>query len=376
MKITDIKTYAAKEWRTFLFVVIETDEGHYGLGESGITGREQAVAGLIQHLKPLLIGQDPFRTEHIWQMLWRGGFFPAGQLLTSAIAAIDIALWDIKGKALGVPVYQLLGGRVRDRVLCYTHLHGAGTDQLFIAAEQAITAGWKCLRWEFAEQGDVFEPRPQIEQAVEEWAALRERFGNTIELAFDGHARLNVPDAIRYCRAVEQYRPFFIEDPIRSENSMAYQRLRTQTSVPLAAGEHFGTKWDFKILVENELIDYGRIDMCIAGGFTEAQKIMSLCELHSIDIAVHNPIGPVSTAACLHLNLACPNFAVQELPKRPGESLSDLVQHQPQWQDGYLLAPQRPGLGVTFNPDALDKYPFAITELPHRQRADGSFTNW
>lgn len=376
MKIQDIKTYFAKEWRTFLFVVVETDEGIYGLGESGITGREKAVAGAIEHFKPLLIGEDPFRTEHIWQRLWRGGFYPAGQILSAAIAAIDIALWDIKGKALKVPVYELLGGRSREKVMTYTHIHGNGTEEVIEKCQNAVEDGWKCLRWEFFSQGALFDPRLAIANALEQWEAIRKVLGDSVELCFDAHTKLGVPDAVRFCREVEPFRPFFIEDPLRSENPLSYQRLRSQTGVPIAAGEQFGSKWDFRQLIEEEWIDYARLDLCIAGGLTEGKKIAAMSETHHIDLAVHNPIGPVSSAACLHLNLACPNVAVQELPRRPRETMGDVILDQNFWKEGYLHASNQPGLGIEFNPDALEKYPFEMTELPHLHRADGSFTNW
>ncbi len=377
MKITDITVYPAKEWRTFLFVVIDTDEGIYGVGEGGITGRELAMAGAIEHLKPLLIGLDPFRTEHIWQLLWRGGFHPAGQILTSAIAAIDIALWDIKGKALGVPVYELLGGLVRDKVMTYNHIQGSSVGEIVDHCQASVEAGWQCLRWgtNFGPDG-VIEPRVALREGIAEWQAIREALGDDVELCYDIHTRLGVSDAIRLCREVEPFRPFFIEDPLRSENPDSYKRLRPQTAVPLAAGEQFGTKWDFRQLIEEEWIDYARVDLCICGGLTESKKIAGWCETHYIDLAVHNPIGPVSTAACLHLNLSCPNFGVQELPRRPGESLPDVVLNQPEWVDGYLLPPDRPGLGIEFDREAIKRYPFEITGLPIIRRADGSFTNW
>ena len=377
MKITDITVYPAKEWRTFLFVVIDTDEGIYGVGEGGITGRELAMAGAIEHLKPLLIGLDPFRTEHIWQLLWRGGFHPAGQILTSAIAAIDIALWDIKGKALGVPVYELLGGLVRDKVMTYNHIQGSSIGEIVDHCRASVETGWKCLRWgtNFGADG-VIEPRVALRVGIAEWQAIREALGDDVELCYDIHTRLGVSDAIRLCREVESFRPFFIEDPLRSENPDSYKRLRPQTAVPLAAGEQFGTKWEFRQLIEEEWIDYARVDLCICGGLTESKKIAGWCETHYIDLAVHNPIGPVSTAACLHLNLSCPNFGVQELPRRPGESLPDVVLNQPEWVDGYLLPPDRPGLGIEFDREAIKRYPFEITGLPIIRRADGSFTNW
>ncbi|MCY3779306.1 MAG: galactonate dehydratase [Chloroflexi bacterium] len=377
MKITDVKVYLAREWRTFCFVVVETDEGIRGIGEAGITGRELAVGGAIEHFRPLLIGQDPFRSEHIWQLLFRGGFFPAQRILTAAIAAIDIALWDIKGKALGVPVYDLLGGRARDRVLTYNHNGGDTVEELVECCQRSMDEGWKVLRWGLAHEPDgVLEPDVEVRRAIKEFEALRLALGDEIKLAIDVHTRLNMADALWLCQEVEQYRPYFIEDPLRVENSQSYRNLRGRTTAPLAAGEQYNSKWEFRQVIEEELIDYARVDLCICGGITEAKKIAAMCETHYIELAVHNPIGPVATTAFLHLCLSVPNCAVQELPRRPGESLPDLVLNQPEWEDGYLLPPTAPGLGIEFNPEALSKYPFSMGELKHLRRADGSVTNW
>lgn len=377
MKITDVTVYLAKEWRTFCFVIIDTDEGIYGLGEAGLTGRELAVQGAIEHFKPLLIGQDPFRIEHIWQMLFRGGFFPAQRVLTAAIAAIDVALWDIKGKALGVPIYELLGGRVRDKVLTYNHNGGETIEELVESCQRSVEEGWKVLRWGFAHQkGNMIEPRPSVLRAIKEFEAVREAVGDNIEIALDVHTRINQADAIWLCQEVEQYRPYFIEDPLRVENAQTYRILRNRTTVPLAVGEQYSSKWEFRQIIEEDLMDYARIDLCICGGLTEAKKIAGWCETHYIDLAVHNPIGPVATSAFLHLSLSVPNFAVQELPRRPGVSLPDVVLNQPEWEDGYLLPPTAPGLGIEFDRDAIQKYPFEMQELPHLHRADGSVSNW
>ncbi|MCE2473139.1 MAG: mandelate racemase/muconate lactonizing enzyme family protein [Anaerolineae bacterium] len=377
MKITDVKVYLAREWRTFCFVVVETDEGISGIGEAGITGRELAVQGAIDHFRPLLIGQDPFRTEHIWQLLFRGGFFPAQRILTAAIAAIDIALWDIKGKALGVPVYELLGGRVRDRVLTYNHNGGDTVEELVECCQRSLEEGWKVLRWGLGHEPDgLLEPDVEVRRAIREFEALRLALGGDVKLALDVHTRLNPADALWLCQEAEQHRPYFIEDPLRVENSQSYRQLRARTTVPLAAGEQYSSKWEFRQVIEEELIDYARIDLCICGGLSEAKKIAAMCETHYIDLAVHNPIGPVATVAFLHLCLSVPNCAVQELPRRPGESLPDLVLNQPEWEDGYLLPPTAPGLGIEFNAEALGKFPFSMGELKHLRRADGSFTNW
>jgi galactonate dehydratase len=379
MKITDIQPYPV--WngrRNFLFVVVDTDEGLYGVGEAGITGRERAVMGAIEHFKPLLVGEDPFRTEHLWQVLFRGGFFPAQRILTAAISAIDIALWDIKGKALGVPVYELLGGRVRDKVVAYPHNRGHASEitPLVDSCLQTQAEGWKFVRFGTPQDGRVIEPRRAMQVAARQMRAVREAVGDEIEICFDVHTRLDLPEALWFCREVEVVHPFFIEDPLRSENPDAFKTLRARTAVPLAAGEQFSSKWEFRQLIEEEWIDYARIDLCIAGGLTEAKKIAGWCETHYIKLATHNPLGPVSTAACLHLNLSCPNFGVQEQPRKPGTTLTDVVAGQPEWEDGYLLPPERPGLGITFDREAAQARPMQMVEPPHLQRLDGAFTNW
>jgi galactonate dehydratase len=192
----------------------------------------------------------------------------------------------------------------------------------------------------------------------------------------DIHTRLDLPDAVRLCRESEPLHPFFMEDALRSENPATYHRLRQQTAVPLAAGEQFASKWEFRELIEEELIDYARIDLCIVGGITEARKIAGWCETHHIKLATHNPLGPVSSAACLHLNLATSNVGVQEQPRRPGTTLTDVLPVQVEWQDGYLLPPTRPGLGVEFDREAARRSPFRMVEPTHLRRLDGSFTNW
>ena len=379
MKITNIECYPV--WaghRNFLFVVVDTDEGIYGVGEAGITSRELAVMGAIDDMKEMLIGQDPMRTEHIWQWLWRGAFFPAQRILGSAIAAIDIALWDIKGKALGVPIYDLLGGRVRDKVVCYPHNNGHALeiDPLVESCLQTKEEGWKFVRWGLPQDGKTLEPRQAVLAAIDQFHAVREAVGDEIEMTFDVHTRLDLPDALWLCQEVESLRPYFIEDPLRSENPDSFKTLRPRTTVPLAAGEQFSSKWEFRQLVEEDWIDYARIDLCIAGGFTEARKIAGWCETHYIKVVVHNPLGPVSSAACLQFNMATSNFGVQEQPRKPGDVLGDVVPVQPTWEDGYMIPTDLPGLGIEFDREAAKKHPMQKREVPQLRRLDGSFTNW
>jgi galactonate dehydratase len=227
-----------------------------------------------------------------------------------------------------------------------------------------------------SQNGETLEPRPAVLRAIKQFQAVREAVGDEIEICFDVHTRLDLPDVVWLCQEIEDCRPFFIEDPLRSENPDSFKTLRPRTKVPLAAGEQFSSKWEFRQLIEEEWIDYARIDLCVVGGLTEAKKIAGWCETHYIKLATHNPLGPVSSAACLQLNLACPNFGVQEQPRKPGTVLTDVVPVQPEWVDGSLLPPTRPGLGIEFDREAAKKHPFQMRELPHLRRLDGSVTNW
>jgi galactonate dehydratase len=232
------------------------------------------------------------------------------------------------------------------------------------------------VRWGLPQDGDLLEPTRAVPLALKQMAAVRSAIGDEIGICFDVHTRLDLPDAVRLCRESEALHPFFMEDALRSENPGSYHRLRQQTAVPLAAGEQFASKWEFRELIEADLIDYARIDLCIVGGITEARKIAGWCETHYIKLATHNPLGPVSTAACLQLNLATSNFGVQEQARRPGTTLTDVCPVQVTWQDGYLLPPTTPGLGIEFDREAARRSPFQMTENPHLRRLDGSVTNW
>jgi galactonate dehydratase len=380
VKITNVEAFPV--WggsRNYLFVVVDTDQGLWGVGEASLMWKELAVAGCVEHFRPELIGEDPFRIEHIWQRLSRGGFFPHGPIAGAAISAVDIALWDIKGKALGVPIYELLGGRVRDRVVCYPQnygAHGPEVDPLVESCLQAKAEGWKFCRWAMPQHGSVLEPSESVRAAVRQFEAVRDAVGDEIELCVDVHTRLDPSEVIYYCKQVEPYRPYFIEDPIRAESTQSLRLVRQHTSAPLAVGEQFASKWEFRQVIEEELADYARIDLGIAGGITEAKKIAGWCETHYIKVALHNPLGPVSTAACVQFNLACSNFGVQEQPVKPGVVLPEVVPVQNEWADGYLLAPTGPGLGIEFDREAAKRSPYREIVPPQLRRRDGSFANW
>ena len=239
-----------------------------------------------------------------------------------------------------------------------------------------VAEGWQFVRFNLPSQGDQLEPRISVRQGVELVAAVREAIGPDIGIIIDAHTRLDPVDAVSLCRQLEPLNPFFVEDPVRCENAAAIGRLRQHTSVPIAMGEQYATKWEFREPIEQDWIDYCRLDLCIAGGLTEARKIAGWCETHYIGIAPHNPLGPVSTAACLHLDLATSNFAVQECARIPGKVLAELFPKQVPFKDGYMYATEEPGLGITFDESAVAKYPVMEGDCPRLHRADGSFTNW
>lgn len=374
MKISAVKPYPLAGG---MFVKVETDEGIYGIGEAGIRGQSMAIAAMVSHLALRIVDEDPMRTEHLWQKMFRGGFFPGGKVLCSAISAIDIALWDIKAKAFNVPLYQLLGGAVREKAVCYPHIGGGTVEQLVESAQQKVADGWKFVRFSVPSEGDILEPSKAVRTTIKQFEALRDAVGDDIEICLDIHTRLDPMDSVTLCRAVEQYQPYFLEDPLRSENPDSFRQFRQHVAAPLAMGEQFASKWEFRQLIEEELMNYARIDLCIVGGITETLKIAGWCETRYINLAPHNPLGPVSTAACLHLDIASSNFGVQELPRIPGTTMTDVFPVQVEWEDGYLLLPKRPGLGVEFDEKAAEKYPFQDSgEARLLWRLDGALTNW
>ncbi len=399
MKITNIECIPVQApGRTLVPVLVHTDEGIVGVGEAGLQRRWKAIAGAIDHLRQWLIGEDPLRIEHLWQRMYRGGFYPGDRLIGSVIAGIDIALWDIKGKALGAPVYELLGGRCRDHVDCFlaptyrTALANTAADskdcframtttgdspqRMVELARECLADGHRFFRIGPDAEGNLFRSRAAVRKLVAELNAVRDAVGDQLELMVDIHGRLSPDEAIWFCKEVEPLGMFLVEDPIRSEHVHGYRRIREHVNVPLAAGEQWASKWEFRQAIEEELIDYARIDICIAGGITEAKKIAAMAEAHLIRILPHNPLGPVCTAASLHLDLACDNAGPQEVVFPPAVMLPDVFECDFKLKGTRLTIPTAPGIGVTFNREAALRHPADMTEPPHFVREDGSYTNY
>ncbi|MBX3085550.1 MAG: mandelate racemase/muconate lactonizing enzyme family protein [Anaerolineae bacterium] len=386
MKITDIKTFPV--WvgsRNQLLVKVETDEGLYGWGESGLSGRELAVIGAVQHYREFLLGRDPSRIGALWQEMYRSQYFEGGRVLTAAISAIDIALYDIKGKALNVPVYQLLGGKQRDLIPCFAHTEIQSEAQLIENVKMLVDAGWKAIRTGIPYKGKegqpaLFEPREAIGLAAAWLPRVREAVGTEPMIGIDFHHRLSVAEAASFCQRMPSGTLDFLEEPIRDESPEAYQALRTMVDVPFAIGEEFSSKWAFAPYIERGITNYARIDVCNVGGITESLKVASMAEAHYIDLMPHNPLGSVCTAATVHLAAAVPNFSWMEIRQSPTERLNfydtELFPTQPQLEGAYLPVSDAPGLGVEVNEEVAQRHAFKFWEAPHLHRADGSYTNW
>src|SRR5215213_3253561 len=328
MKIRDIKTFPTLIGRNQLIVKVETDEGLYGWGESGLSSRERAVEGAILHFKEFLIGRDPMNIGALWQEMYRSNYFEGGRVLTAAISAIDIALHDVKGKALGVPVYQLLGGKQRDWIPLFATTAAPMGPKLIEDARLLLSEGWNVIRtWMHApddrdaQGGRVFEPRESIGPTATWLTKLREEVGSDPVIGIDYHHRLTVAEAASFCQRMPSGTLDFLEEPIRDETPEAYESLRTMTDVPFAIGEEFASKWQFLPYIERGIHQFNRIDVCNVGGLTEAMKVAGWSEAHYVDMMPHNPLGPVCTAASVHLAAAVPNFAWLECRSSPVEQL-------------------------------------------------------
>ncbi|RXZ70273.1 mandelate racemase/muconate lactonizing enzyme family protein [Agromyces albus] len=376
LRISDIEVLQIDDGGVMMMVVVHTDGGVFGVGEVGLRSRQLASRGAIEHFKPLLLGQDPFRTEHLWQVMARSGFYPADRALMSAISAIDIALWDIKGKALGLPIYELLGGAARDRVQCYRHIVGNNDAQLIESAHAALEEGWTVVRFGVPSEGNIIDSRRATRSSIQSCEALRSEFGDRIDMILDVHTRLDLGDATNLCRELEPVDMYFVEDPLRWENTTIYDTLRQRTTVPLAAGEHAASKWDIRHLIENDAVDFARFDLCIVGGLTEAKKIAGWCETHHIRTATHNPLGPIATAASFQLNLTLPAFGIQEQYQIPGTRVNDVFPVQMHMDGEWMLPTSAPGLGLEVDLDAARAHRAEIVPMPELRRPDGSVANW
>ena len=383
MKITEIRAYPV--WvgtRNQLLVKIETDDGVFGWGESGLSGREKAVVGALEHYREFLIGRDPFRIGGLWQEMYRSQYFEGGRVLQAAISAIDIALYDIKGKALGVPVYELLGGRQRDRIPTFASTSAPPGEEMIEQAKALIAVGWTAMRLSPSGHGhpDTYEPREHIAATAKWCIRAREELGEDVVLGIDYHHRLSVAEAASFCQKMPSGTLDFLEEPIRDETPEAYEALRRMVDIPFAIGEEFASKWQFLPFIERDIHQFNRIDVCNVGGLTESMKVAGWSEAHYVDMMPHNPLGPVCTAATVHFAAAVANFSWLETRTSPAEQLgfdnSEFFPVQPRIEKAHYPVSDAPGLGVEVNEELIKQQSFKFWEAPHLKRHDGSVTNW
>ncbi|NLG52326.1 MAG: mandelate racemase/muconate lactonizing enzyme family protein [Chloroflexi bacterium] len=383
MRITDIKTFPSVEGRRQFLVKVETDEGIYGWGEGGLSTRDLAIEGAVKHYREWLIGKDPMRMGALWQEMYRSQYFEGGRVLSSAISAIDIALHDIVGKALGVPVYQLLGGKHRDYVPCFATTSFGSGEQLLERVRLLLEHQWNVIRIVLSQpptdDPDLFEPWESIPFTAKHVAAVREAVGPEPVLGVEYHHRLSVAEAASFCQRMPRGTIDFLEEPIRDECPEAYEALRSMVDVPFAIGEEFASKWQFLPYIERGITNYARVDVCNVGGLTEAKKVAGWAEAHYIDLMPHNPLGPVCTAATIHLAAAVPNFSWLEVRVSPTEGSTynwEAYPVQPTLEGSRFPVPDTPGLGIEVNEELASSLSFKGWEFPHLHRRDGSHTNW
>ncbi|MBD0413120.1 mandelate racemase/muconate lactonizing enzyme family protein [Oryzicola mucosus] len=382
LKITAIKSYPVRVGiRNQFLLKVETDEGIFGWGESGLTGREKAVAGAVEHFAEFLVGQDAMQIGRIWQELYRSQYFEGGRVLQAAISAIDIALHDIKGKALGIPVYELLGGRQRTVIPTFASTGDSAGENAIERAKELRDAGFDAIRFFPIGQDsrDIFEPRQSIPATARMLNKAREELGSEVVLGIDFHHRLSVAEAASFCNKLDRGVLDFLEEPIRDETPEAYESLRTMTDIPFAIGEEFASKWQFLPYIERGIHQFNRIDVCNVGGLTEAMKVAGWSEAHYVDLMPHNPLGPICTAATIQMAAAVPNFSWLETraPERElGFDNSDFFPVQPKLELAVYPVGDAPGLGIEVNEQRIARESFAFWEAPHLRRRDGSVTNW
>jgi len=412
MRIDRAEVIVTSPDRNFVTLKITTSDGVTGLGDATLNGRELAVvAYLTEHVAPLLIGRDPSRIEDAWQFLYRSAYWRRGPVTMAAIAAVDMALWDIKGKVAGLPVYQLLGGASREGLLAYGHASGKELPELFDSVREHLEEGYRAIRIQSGVPGlkaiygiasqsaDTFggEARYDHEPArrgalpvLEDWdtrsylrhlpgvfEAVRHEFGPELPLLHDGHHRMTPIQAAKLGKSLEPYDLFWLEDCTPAENQEALRLVRQHTTTPLAIGEIFNTVWDFKDLIRDQLIDYVRGAVTHMGGITPLKKTMDYAALYQIKSGFHGPtdISPVGMAAQAHLGLAIHNFGIQEYMQH-GEKTREVFRQTVTWENGLLHPGEAPGLGVELDQDAAGKYPYEQAYLPYNRLADGTVHDW
>lgn len=402
MKIVDARVIVACPGRNFVTLKLVTDTGITGVGDATLNGRELAVASYLRdHVCPLLVGRDAHRIADTWQYLYKGAYWRRGPVTMTALAAVDTALWDLKGKAAGLPLYQLLGGRAREHVLVYAHASGETVDALVDDVARRLEQGYTAIRvqvgvpgsgsiYGVAPRGGSYEPADAPLPREETWstaryldaiprmlAAVRERFGFQVHLLHDVHHRLTPAEAGGLGRRIEEYRLFWLEDPVPAEWQEAYRLIRQHTTTPIAAGEVFNSIWDCQRLISEYLIDYIRMSVGHAGGITHLRRIFDFADLYHVRSGSHGAtdLSPVCMAAALHLDIAIPNFGIQEYMPHPPQC-DEVFPHSYAFREGFMYPGEEPGLGVDISEEAAARYPYHRAYLPVNRLEDGTVHSW
>jgi len=402
-RITDARVVVSSPGRNYVTLVVETSDGLVGVGDATLNGRELAVASYLRdHLCPLLTGRDPARIEDTWQYLYKGAYWRRGPVTMTAIAAVDVALWDIKGKVAGLPVYQLLGGAARDGVMVYGHADGRDVPELLDRFAEYLDQGYKAVRIQAAvpglaktygvapRDGLMYEPANSnlpdegswessayLDFAPSVFEAVRDRFGFGVHLLHDVHHRLTPIEAARLGKDLEPFRPFWIEDATPAEDQSAFRTIRAHTTTPLAVGEVLNSIWDVQTLITERLIDYVRTSVSHTGGISHLRKLYSLAELYGVRSGAHGAgdLSPIAHAAALHLDLAIPNFGIQEYMGHR-DPAGEVFRTSYTFDDGHMHPADLPGIGVEFDEAAAGRFPYEPRYLPVNRRLDGTVHDW
>lgn len=382
MRITKLTTYIVPP--RWCFLKVETDEGIVGWGEPVVEGRAHTVAAAVAELADYVVGKDPRQVEDHWTVLYRGGFYRGGSVHMSALAGIDQALWDIKGKALGVPVYELLGGKVRDRIRVYSWIGGDRPGETAAQARERAARGFTAIKMNASEELQYVDTFDKVDRVLGNVAAVREAVGPHFGIGVDFHGRVHKPMAKVLFKELEPYRLMFIEEPVLSEHAECLREFATLANIPIALGERLFSRWDFKKILEGGYVDIIQPDPSHAGGITETRKIAHMAEAYDVALALHCPLGPIALAVNLQLDAGCYNAFIQEqslgIHYNQGNDLLDYIKNPEvfDYADGYVKIPDGPGLGIEVNED----YVIEQAAVGHRWRnpvwrhADGSFAEW
>ena len=369
MKVTDIKIFTVDCFRTnWVFVKVYTDEGIDGVGEATLEYKEKSLWGAVEHIKEYLVGKNPLEIEKHWHAIYRDAYWRGGPVLMSALSAVEMALWDILGKALNVPVYQLLGGKIHEKVRIYVNGWFAGAkepEEFGAKAKEAVKRGVTAMKWDPFGKNYLNISNAELDKALRNVAAVREAVGDSVDLLIEGHGRFNIPTGIKIAKELEQFEPMFFEEPVPPDNLDALKAVRDKSPVAISAGERLYTRWDYKNMFDLMAADYIQPDISHAGGIMELKKIAAEAECRYIPFAPHNPSGPVANAATLQLAATCPNFEILEIMYSDVEWRKDVTNESLEYKDGFITIPDKPGLGIEINEEECFKHPYQVHTLRH-----------